>query len=50
MVKVKGCPEYGLIKNFKMDLMKLSRDKDIEITNYSIFMLGKHNFVLSKHF
>ena len=28
LVKVNGYPKYGLIKKFKMDLMKVSRDKD----------------------
>ncbi len=33
-VKVNGYPKYGLIKKFKMDLMKVSRDKDPEINKY----------------
>ena len=51
LVKVKGCPKYGLIKKFKIGLINLSRYKDPEIDKYSIFMLKKqHNFVLSMHF
>ena len=47
---VKRCSKYWLIKKFKMDLMNLSINKDPNINKYSIFMLGKHNFVLSMHF
>ncbi len=36
MVKVKGCPKYGLIKKFKMDLIMLSRRKDPKINKSSI--------------
>ena len=50
LVKVKVFLKYGLIKKFKMGLIKVSRDKDPEINKYSIFMLGKYNFVLSMHF
>ena len=41
---------YGLIKKFKIALMKVSSDKDPEITQYSIFMFEKYNFVLSIRF
>lgn len=50
LLKIKGCPKYGLIKKFKIDLMKVSREKDSEFNKYSIFMLYKHNFVLSTPF
>ena len=50
LVEVKICPQYGLIKKFKMDLTKASRNKDTEYTKYQLFMLGNHNFVLSIHF
>ena len=32
LVEVKICPQYGLIKKFKMDLTKASRYKDPEYT------------------
>ena len=32
--KSKMMNKYGLIKKFKMDLMKVSRDKDPEINKY----------------
>ena len=50
LLKIKGCPKYGLIKKFKMDLMKVGREKDSKFNKYSIFILYKHNFVLSVHF
>ena len=50
LVKVKGWPKYVLIKSLKWILIKISRDKDSEIKKYSIFMLGRHNFVLSMQF
>ena len=50
LLKIKGCPKYRLIKKFKMDLMKVGREKDSKFNKYSIFILYKHNFVLSVHF
>ena len=43
-------PKIWVNKKFKMYLIKVNRDKDLEINKYSIFMLGKYNFVLSMHF
>ena len=43
-------PKIWVNKKFKMCLIKVNRDKDPEINKYSIFMLGKYNFVLSMHF
>jgi hypothetical protein len=48
-VKVKGSPKYGLIKKFKMDLMKVSRDKDPELIIIQFLFLIS-TVVLSMHF
>ena len=48
--KSKMMNKYGLIKKFKMDLMKVNRNKKPENTKYSIFMLENRDFVLSINF
>ena len=49
LVKVNGYPKYGLIKKFKMDLMKVSRGKDPELIIIQFLFLIS-TVVLSMHF